>query len=1050
MTSTVPTGTVTFLFTDIEGSTRLLRDLGDRYADVLADQHALLQGLFLQHGGQVVDTQGDALFVAFPRAKDALAAAIAAQRALTRHRWPGEADVRVRMGLHTGEPLRTEPRYVGMDVHRAARICAVGHGGQILLSETTHALVQEDLPEGIGLRDLREHRLKDLARPQRLFQVVTADLSCDFPPLRSLSSLPNNLPLRLTSFLGRNREMADIRTLLGQSRLVTLTGAGGSGKTRLALQIGADVPEEYEHGVWLVELAPLSDAVLVAQTLAMTLHLREQPGRAGEATLIDYLQPRHLLLVWDNCEHLLAACAFLAEKLLSACPKVHLLATSRERLGIAGELTYRVPSLAVPDPRRLPSFAALAKENAVRLFVERATFAAPEFSLTERNATAVVQICHRLDGIPLAIELAAGRVKGMSVEQIASRLDDRFRLLTGGSRTALPRHQTLRAAMDWSYGLLSEAEQVLLQRLAVFVGGWTLEAAEAVCSGEAIDSADVLDLLMRLVDKSMVLTEALNGQTRYRFLETVRQYSLEKLLETDETERVRERHQDWFLHLAEEAEPHLIGPEQITWLDRLEREHDNFRAALQWRASGNTAPDKWLRLAGALWRFWNVRAYWREGREWLQGILARATNGSPALRVKALFGAGVLAWSQEDTSAVTPLEECLALARQLGDKRVIADSLRILALVSRDQLDYERARALGEESLSLFQDIQDAVGISSALRFLAFHAANYGEFDRSIRAFEESLRLAQTLGDTRGMAWSLIGLVGVSAVHGDYERAVTQANKALSIFRELGDKFGMEQSLRVLGVIARYRGEYAQAVELLEETLHLESDLAYTATRGRTLHDLALVALDQGNYEHAKTLLEESHARLREAGKRWARIGATWVRADVVRALGVIALSEDDYARAKTLLEESLAIFRETNNRRNSAEALDNLGAVARQTGAGDQAQGLYEEALALRRDLGDSRGIAESLEGLASVAMPQRKFDRAATLLGAADALREAIDAPLPPARRAEYEGCVNASRTGLGEAAYREARARGRRMSREEAIGFGLQGSRWAKVSP
>ncbi len=1041
MRPTLPTGTVTFLFTDIEGSTRLLRDLGDRYADVLADQHALLQGLFRQHGGQVVDTQGDAIFVAFPRAKDALAAAVAAQRALARHRWPGEAEVRVRMGLHTGEPLRTEPGYVGMDVHRAARICAAGHGGQILISETTQALVQDDLSDAVGLRDLGEHRLKDLARPQRLCQVVVGDLASDFPRLRSLNSLPNNLPLQLTSFLGRTREIADIKAYLRESRLLTLTGAGGAGKTRLALQIGADVLDEYRDGVWVAELAPVSDAAVVAQTLAAALNLREQPGRAVEATLIDYLQPRHLLLVWDNCEHLVAACASLAEKLLRTCPKLHLLATSREGLGIAGELTYRVPSLGVPDPRRHPAFAALAQEEAVQLFVERATFAVPGFSLTERNVTAVVQICHRLDGIPLAIELAAGRVKGLSVEQIASRLDDCFRLLAGGSRTALPRQQTLRAAMDWSYGLLTEAEQTLLRRLAVFVGGWTLEAAEAVCPGDAINPADVLDLLMRIVDKSLVLTEGSNGKTRYRFLETVRQYGLEKLIDAGEAQRVREHHRNWFLELAEQAEPHLTGPEQVAWLGRLEAEHHNSRAALEWSKVGDASSEISVRLAAALWRFWNVRGYWREGREWLEGSLARARNAPPELRLKALFGTGVLAWSQQDTSAAGPLEESLTLARELGDRRAIADSLRLLALVARDQLDYDRARALGEESLGLFRELQDAAGISAALRFLAFHAANYDEFDRSIPAFEESLKLAQTMEDKRGMAWSLIGLAGGAAVLGDYVKAVTLSNEALSTFRDLGDKFGILESLRTLGGTARYRGEYKQAVELLEETLRLERELGYRATLGRALRDLGLVAQDRGDHDQAKRLFEESLALPREAGDRWARIGGTWARADVVRALGVIAQDEGDYPRAKTLLEESLALFRESRNRRFAAEALNNLGAVARRQGDEQRARALYQEALALRQQLRDKRGVAQSLESLAGVAVDQGEFSRAATILGAAEALREAIGAPLPPAARSDYESNVNATQAAVGEQAFKEARARGRRMSSEEAIAFGLE---------
>lgn len=1037
---TLPTGTVTFLFTDIEGSTRLLRDLGDRYNEVLARQRAVLRSAFGERGGQEVDTQGDALFFAFSRAREAVAAAVAAQRAIAAQQWPQGVSVQVRMGLHTGEALLADAGYVGMDVHRAARICAAGHGGQILLSDTTETLAQDDLPEGAELRNLGEHRLKDLARPQRLFQIVLGDLPSDFPPLKSLNSLPNNLPLQLTSFVGREREIAEIRRLLSTTRLLTLSGAGGVGKSRLALQAAAEVLDEYRDGVWLVELAPLSDSALVPQTVAVALNIREQPGRSMPATLADHLRLRQILIVLDNCEHLLTASAHLIEPLLRICPHVRVLVTSREGLGIAGELTYRVPSLALPDLRRLPPPDALGQHEAIQLFVERATFAVPAFRLTERNAMAVAQVCERLDGIPLALELAAARMKGISVEQIAARLDGRFRLLTGGSQTSLPRHQTLRAAIDWSYDLLSEQERILLRRLSVFVGGWTLEAAEGVCGDESMDPADVLDRLTRLVDKSLVIMEALDGETRYRLLETVRQYSREKLLDSGEATRIRDRHRGSYLELAERAEPMLIGPEQSAWMERLEVEHSNLRAALEWSKTGDGGAEALARLAAALWRFWNVRGYWSEGRGWLEAALSQAGHAPRATRARLLFGAGVLAWVQQESGRAAALgEESLALARELGDKHAVADSLRLLAAVAKDDYDYERAKALGEESLALFRELGDKLGIAAALRFLGFHAMTYDEFEAAMAAFEESLRLARALKDERGIAGSLHGLGGVPFQQARYEEAVALYEEALSLFRDLGDKWGMSSALGSLGAIARYRGDYERAAMLLEESLQMRREMGSKAFIAVSLLGLGFLAQDQGDYQRAKNLYEESLDLFRETGQPapGPRVGGV---ADALRALGIAARHEGDYARAAALLEESVEISREVRNKSSLADALDSLGTVAFCQGNDKRAGALQREALTLRRQLGQRRGVAESLEGLASLAAAGGKPERAVRLLGAAEALREAIGTPLPPSDRPDYERSVSTLQQRLDERLFTTTWAEGRAMTPEAAMGYAL----------
>jgi non-specific serine/threonine protein kinase len=548
--------------------------------------------------------------------------------------------------------------------------------------------------------------------------------------------------------------------------------------------------------------------------------------------------------------------------------------------------------------------------------------------------------------MPLAIELAAARVKALSVEQIAERLRDRFQLLTRGSRTALPRHQTLRATIDWSYDLLSEHERILLRRLAVFAGGWTLEAAEGVCGDESMDPADVLDRLTGLVDKSLVIMEVLNGETRYRLLETVRQYAREKLLDSGEATRIRDRHRDSYLELAERAEPMLIGPEQGAWMERLEVEHSNLRVALEWSKTGDGGAEALVRLAAALWRFWNVRGYGSEGRGWLEAALSQAGQAPRAARARLLFGAGVLAWFQQESGRAATLgEESLALARELGDKRAVADSLRLLAAVA--WYDYERAKALGEESLALFRELGDKLGISAVLRFLGVHAMTYDEFEAAIAPFEESLRLARALKDKRGIAWSLHGLGGVPFQQARYEEAVALHEEALSLFRDLGDKWGMSSALGSLGAIARYRGDYERAVTLLEESLQVRQEMGSKAMIPLPLLRLGLLAQDQGDYRRAKSFYEESLALYREVGPPApGPAGERWGVADTLRALGIATWHEGDYVRAAALLEESIEISREVRNKSSLADALDSLGTVASCQGKDKRAGALKREAL--------------------------------------------------------------------------------------------------------
>lgn len=861
----LPTGTITFLFTDIEGSTRLWEEHPEAMRVALVRHDMLLREILEAHRGRVFKTMGDAFDAAFEDAAAAVAAAAAIQQALQAEHWAVPGGLKARVALHTGTAEVRDRDYFGQALNRAARLLAAGHGEQILLSEATRALVEQSPPENSTLRDLGQHRLRDLARAEHIFQLVVAGLRSEFPPLRSLDVLPNNLPRQLTSFIGRTKEQAEIKSRLAETSLLTLTGSGGAGKTRLALQVAAELVESFGDGVWLVELEPLSDPALVTQTVAMTLGVREEQ-RPLVQTLLDYLKLKSLLLVLDNCEHVLSASAGLVQALLQSCPALRVLATSQEALGVAGEVTYRVPSLSMPDPDRLPSLQRLTEFESIRLFVDRAAVSRSGFELTAANAAAVAQICARLDGIPLAIELAAARVKVLSVDEIAARLGDRFRLLTAGSRTAPPRHQTLRAALDWSYDLLANEERMLLRRLSVFAGGWTLPAAEAVCGGDGCEPSEVLDVLTRLVDRSLVAVENLEGRdTWYRLLETVRLYAREKLVAAGEEETVRRRHRDWYLQFAEQAEHELQGPALESWLERLEAEHDNIRAALEWCKSVEPNPEYGLRLAGAIWHFWEVRGYLTEGREWLESLLTKGAGVLSTARVKALNGAGILALVQGDFPRAVALgEESLNLSRKLGDKRGIASCLNILGLDACRLEKYDRAAQFGEESLALSREAGDKWGVAGAGLTLGLVARGQGDYTRASTLLEESVKQFRQLGDKWASTITLNNLGLVLREMGEYQRAQTILEETLALFRELGDRWGIAFSLANLGIVAWDRREYDRAAGLFEESLPLRKELRDRRGTATSLTGLAVVAVGLGDAERAAVLFGAAEA-LREA-----------------------------------------------------------------------------------------------------------------------------------------------------------------------------------------
>ena len=660
-----------------------------------------------------------------------------------------------------------------------------------------------------------------------------------------LETYPNNLPLQVNRFIGREQEMTEVRGLLATTRLLTLTGSGGSGKTRLALQVATDLLVEFEHGVWWVELAALSDPLLVPQAVASVIGITERADCTVTEALSDALRTKHLLLVFDNCEHLLGACRQLIETLLHTCPTLRVLVTSREALTITGETVWPVPSLRVPDTYHLPPIEGLLTYEAVQLFVERARSVQPSFTLTPENAPAVVQVCRRLDGIPLATELAAARIRVLSVEQIAARLDDAYRLLTGGSRSALPRQQTLRAAMDWSYHLLSAQEQALFRRLSVFAGSFSLEAAEAICAGEPGEACDVLEVLSSLIDKSLVLMEQRSAEARYRLLETMRQYGQEKLLQAGEVAAMRRRHGDWYVRFAERAGPETGGLQQIEWLQRVESEHDNIRTALAWSLE-QAEVESGARIAAAIWRFWLYRGYLTEGRNVLERILQQF-SGQTSVRAQVLHAAGVLAYYQNDYArANILLEESLELSRALPDRLGIAYALTTLGNLSSSKGDYQQATTFYEESLPLLRELGDKRVMALALSGWALALLALGEYERAIARCEESLALARELGSPQSVAGSLTTLAIAVLERGDYERARGLCEESLAIRQQLADKGGSAHTLTILGQVALSQGSYAQAKAHYDESLSLRQELGDKEGIAAALEGVAGVAQGQG------------------------------------------------------------------------------------------------------------------------------------------------------------------------------------------------------------
>jgi predicted ATPase/class 3 adenylate cyclase len=852
-----PTGTVTFLFTDVEGSTKLWERSPNAMQRALARHDEILKGAVEGHDGYVFKTVGDVFCCAFRTASAALKASLFAQRALFSEDWPEETGpLRVRMALHTGAAEERDDDYFGPPVNRVARLLSAGHGGQVLLSLTTQELVRDQSPPGVELSYLGEHRLKDLFRPERTFQLIASGLPAEFPPLRTLAGRPNNLPIQPTPLVGREREVEEVaERLRGEEvRLLTLTGPGGTGKTRLALQAGAELLEAADDGVFFVSLATITDPELVPSAIAGSLGLKESAEGSLMETLESYLQQKRLLLILDNFEQVLEG-ATLVGALLGSCPELKVLSTSRMPLGLYGEQEYPVPPLALPDPRVLPPLERLTQYEAVRLFVERAKAVKLDFEVTNESAPAVAEICIRLDGLPLAIELAAARTKLLPPQALLMRLGNRLKLLKGGARNLPARQQTLRAAIDWSYELLTEEEKTLFGRLSVFSGGHTLEAAEPVCEPEG--DLDVLEVLGSLLEKSLLRQEeVVGGESRFGMLETVHEYAGEKLEESGEAEEVKRRHAEYFLTLAEEANAKLRGPDQLEWLRRLETDHDNMRTALAWALRGEQA-ELTLGLGGALWWFWFVRGHYSEGRRWLERALAMDGRGSGDSRAMVLAGVGALALEQGDLDRVEEAcEEGLELLSYEAKQRSEAKLYLLIPLghVALEKEDHSRATKLFEESLALSWETGHALGRADSVMSLATTSYEQGDLERATRLFEEGLDLFRQLGDRLGLAWCLINLGLAVYSGGDSGRAAKLTEEGVGLLRKLGVGADTAVGLCNLGWMALSQNDPGKAADYYEESLRLASDTGMEPVVLTTLEGYACLAGVRGEAQRAARL----------------------------------------------------------------------------------------------------------------------------------------------------------------------------------------------------
>jgi predicted ATPase/class 3 adenylate cyclase/DNA-binding CsgD family transcriptional regulator len=1027
----LPTGTVTLLLADVEGSTRLWETQPDEMTAAFARLDAARSDLIAAHGGMrpVEQGEGDSFVVAFARASDAVCCALELQRAPL-------APIRLRIGVHTGEvQLRDEGNYIGPTINRTARLRDLGHGGQILLSGTTDALVVDMLPPDAWLTDLGAHELRGVPRPERVVQLCHPDLCNEFPPLRiSKAVISQRLPVQLTSFVGRQAELSQVHELLTQNRLVTLTGAGGAGKTRLAIEVAGRLSGEFGDGVWYVDLAPITDPELVPFTVARALRLPDQPGRSTMDTLTRFVADRQMLVVLDNCEHLLDANAALINALLATAAGLTLLTTSREPIGVEGEVSWRVPSLSLAD-------------EAIELFTDRARRARPAFAVSDDNAAVVAEICARLDGLPLAIELAAARVRALSLAEILDSLHDRFRLLTGGARTAVRRQQTLRASVDWSHTLLTQPERVLFRRLAAFLGGFDFDAAQTVASGGEVERYQVLDQLTLLVDKSLVVADDSRGRTRYRLLETVRQYAAEKLGESGEADAVRARQRDHYTAMAAVLDA-PAGSDYEHRLEQADIEIDNLRAAFAWSRE-NSAIELALALASSLQPLWQARGRIREGRAWFDTALADLDAQHPevaaAVRARALGDKAVLDTWAGGAASTDQAEQALAIARDVDDPVLLARTLTACGFIAGAGYNSEVARACFSEAIGLARAVDDRWRLSRILALQAQGAEIAGDLPRMRAAGEEGRDLADAIGDGFNSRACRFYLGMSQTARGDPAGAVTQLGEVAAEAEAARDEIYRVTSLGGQSMALAHQGEVASARAAAEATLEGGAELGGRfAVLGHVALGIAALAAGDGAAAH----------EVREAARQDMTVVSGGAAAMQRVWNAEAALADRDLAAARRWADEAIA----TTTGWWLAWALSTRARVAIAAGEPEQAERDAQDALACAAEVEAYLLIPDILECLAALAGKHDSHREAARLLGAATAIRQRMGAVRFKIYDADYQASVAALRDTMGENDFDSAWAEGSALSTEEAIAYAKRGrgerkrpaNGWSSLTP
>ena len=868
----IPGGNVTFLFTDIEGSTKLSQEFPDTIQSALEKHHSILHNAVESNNGFVFKIIGDAFCCAFDNADKAVKAAVEAQLTLENVKWE-DAVIRVRMGIHTGNAEWNGKEYMGyITLARSARIMSCGYGQQILISNSAYQLLTDDnknkisgnfaesassetdFENKLSFRDLGERRMKDVIQPIKLYQILFQGLREDFPPLKTLDARPNNLPVQISGFIGREKVIKEVKDLLGNSRLLTIIGTGGSGKTRLAMQTGADLIDDFANGVFIAELAPVTNSSLLVQTVIYSLGLKEEQNKTPDEILTDFMKDKELLLILDNCEHLIHECALLAKTLLNKCPKLKLIITSREALNCAGEQILRLPSMTLPDLSTEITPEMIMNYESVRLFIERALSVNPDFRVNEKNAFSLAKICTRLDGIPLAIELAAARVKIMTIEKISERLNDRFSLLTGGNRTSLPRQQTLKALIDWSYDLLSENEKILWSRLSVFTGGWTLEAAEEICSDEILIKDDILDLLSHLTEKSIIIYDYENE--RYRILETIKQYGESKLSDEIQRTRLVSKHLNYFNNTAFSL--NLAGPDAEIRILKLESDHNNYIAAIE-SSITNGDIEKCAALANILSIFWEIRGYSSTGLRLIDKILNNSEGISKITEAKLYNAASTLnrLLGNNDKSREFILKS-LELLRKENDKSELINSIIVLANTEAGTGNFDKAEKLYNESLALSREIDYVNGIAFSLNNLGNISLVRGNYDDAEKIILESLEFHKRSGNKRNLCFALDSLGNIYSEKGKPEQAKYYLTESLEISREVGDKSGIAFALHNLAGIMLSDGNYEEGLKYNEESLKLRTEIGEKTGIAYSLDNIGRTLLEQKKFIEAQKYFNES------------------------------------------------------------------------------------------------------------------------------------------------------------------------------------------------